>query len=299
MGFSVTTTVLAAAGTYDLTTLATAKDELSIASNNSANDAWLSGAISRASEAIADEVGRVMLPEYVRDTFDIEQDAYPSQTPGGFAQLRLTRWPVLAIASVAQTTARGTTQVLVEGVDYRLDAEAAQLLRLNTFTGVGTLWEAIPVTVSYVGGYGAAVQEVATVSGTAPYRATVSQAATFSCDQSVSFADGRALVAVTANPAAGQYSVNAGVYEFNAADAGKQLSFAYATRKIPGGLEEIALQVITGRYRAKGRDPSLVERDTDGIGRERFWFGGAPGQKGAFPPNIAGALERYSVPVVA
>jgi hypothetical protein len=77
---------------------------------------------------------RVFVPELVRDQFDIQQDPYPYQTPGGFAQLQLSRWPVIGGVSVVQTLASGaspSTQLLIEGKDYRLDAAAGQLLRLN------------------------------------------------------------------------------------------------------------------------------------------------------------------------
>lgn len=297
MGFSVVTTVLAPAASYDLTDLATVKDELSIGAANNASNTWLSRAISQASQAIANDTDRVFPPEYVQDNFDIEQDAHPYQTPGGLAVLQLARWPVLGVASVTQTLSIGSIQTLTEGVDFRADLDAGQLLRLNPYTGSGSTWEARPVVVNYMAGFGSKVQETRTVPAS-PYQVTVTQAAAFSCDQAVARANGSALVRVSANPAVGQYSLAAGVYTFNATDTGQSLTITYGARAIPADLVEICLRLITGRFYAKGRDPSLVQRDTPGIGIERFWFGGAPGQKGAFPPEIDGALEFYRVHVV-
>lgn len=299
MGFSLVTQVLAPAASYNLTDLVTVKDELGIAANDTSNDVWLARAIRQVSSAIATYTKRVLVPEHVQDVFDIQQDPYPYQTPGGFALLELARWPVLGVSAVAQTIAKGTTQALTEGTDFRVDPDSGQLLRLNSFTGVGGAWEAIPVAVTYMAGYGAVIVEDQAVPGTGPYLVTVSQAAAFSCDQSVTYADGTALARVSANPAAGQYSVAAGVYTFNAADAGRSMSLSYGAAAIPDDLVDIALRLITARYAAKGRDPSLVQQETPGVGVQRFWFGGAPGQKGPFAPDIEGALEPYCMPVVA
>lgn len=295
MGYSIVTTVLSAAASYDLTDLATAKDELSLSGTSS--DTWLSRAVSQVSRAMATHTKRVFAPEVVQDAFDIQQDLYPYQTPGGLAELTLSRWPVLAVISVAQTLAPGTMQMLTEGTDFRIDSETGRLIRINPFTGSGSTWEAAPVTVIYLAGFGAQVTETHTVPAT-PYKVTVSGAASFSCDQSVKYASGTALTRVTGSPTAGQYSVSAGVYTFAAADTGQSLSFAYGIRNIPDDLVEICLRLVTARYHSKDRDPSLVQRETPGVGMERWWFGGAPGQSGPFPPDIEAALDPYRMPVL-
>lgn len=304
MAYSVVTTVLSSAVSYNLTDLPTVKDELSIGSSDTSNDTWLTRAIAQVSKSIARHTKRVFAPEYVQDVFDVQQDPYPYQTPGGFAQLELTRWPVLAVTSVVQTLtpgslAVGATQTLTQDKDFRLDPATGRLLRLSPFTGVGTTWEALPVTVQYTAGYGALVQETDTVPAASPHQVTVSQASAFSCSQSVSYANSTALTPVASNPAQGQYSVAAGVYTFNAADAGQALTFAYATVAIPDDLVEICLELITGRYKAKDRDPALIQQDTPGVGTQRWWCGGSPGQKGEFPPDIEAALDEYRVPTVA
>ena len=299
MGYSVVTTTLAKAASYDLTDLATAKVELQIAEADTSDDAWLGQAITQVSRSIARYTKRHFAPEALQDVFDLEQDAYPAQTPGGFPQLVLSRWPVLQVSSVLQTLAPGTTQSLLAGQDFRLDPETGRLLRLSPWTGVGTTWEAVPVTVQYVAGYGELVQETGAVPPAAPYQVTVGRAAGFSCDAGVTYAGGAPLGRVAANPAAGQYSVQAGVYSFSAADAGAGIALAYAVADIPPDLVEACLELVTTRYDAKDRDSALIQQDTPGIGTQRWWIGGTPGQKGPFPPDIAAALDEYRMPTVA
>ncbi len=304
MGYSCVTTVLAPTASANLTSLTQAKVELSINSTDTSKDAWLNQAITQVSKGIARYCKRDFAPQQYQDVFDVEQDPFPWQTPGGFKQLELSHWPVLQVSSVIQTLAVGVTpaaQTLVAGTDYRLDGLTGRLVRLNPFTGTATLWEAIPVTVIYSAGYGALVTETDSVLASTPYTVTVSQAAAFSCDLGVAYAGGPALTPVAANPGHGQYSVSAstGVYSFNAADAGQGLTFAYATAAIPDDLTEQCLRLVTGRYQAKDRDPALIMRDTPGVGTQRWWFGGSPGQKGAFPPDIEAALDDYRVPTVA
>jgi hypothetical protein len=310
MGYSVVTTVLSAAASYSLTDLATVKDEISIDTADTSNDAWLGRAIVNVSQAIASHTKRVFAPEQVQDVFDIQQDPYPYQTPGGFPQLELSRYPVLSVASVVQTLAPGNaaltpptqavTQALVQNTDFRLDPATGRLLRLNPFTGVGTTWEALPVTVVYAAGYGDQVSETHDVPASSPYQVTVAEADDFSCDLGVAYANGTALAAVPASPAQGQYAVDTetGVYTFNSADAGQLLTFDYATFVVPSDLEDVTLRLITARYSAKDRDPALIQDEQPGVGVRRYWFGGAPGQKGPFPPDIEAQLDAYRALVV-
>lgn len=299
MGFSTITTVLAAAASANLTDLATVKTELGITSNDTSSDAFLNLAIGQISGSIARHCKRTFVPELVMDQIDVQQDAYPAQTPGGFAQIVLSRWPVIKLNSVVQTLSSTSTLALVADRDFRLDAANGGLLRLNQYTGVGSMWEALPLTITYLAGYGAAASESHSVPGAAPYTVDVAQKAAFSCDLGLVYADGTPLTAVSGSPLAGQYTCNAGTYTFNAADAGMTLAFAYAARAIPDDLVEVALRLITARYKARDRDPALVEQETPGVGRRRWWFGSAPGQKGPFPPDIEAALEEYRMPTLA
>lgn len=294
------TTVLSAAAGYDLTTLATVKTELGLKTSDTSNDTWLGTAITQVSKAIARTTKRVFPPEFVQDLFDIRRARM--QVPTGVRTLQLSRWPVISIASVVQTQDDLTTTTFVENTDFRADYTDGQVYRLNSDTGRPMAWEPQPLAVQYSGGYGVSVAETHSVpANPGPYTVTVTNASTFSCNQSVAYASGTLLTQVTGTPATGQYSVDSstGVYTFAAGDAGQSLDFVYCTLAVPDDLADATLQLITSRFRAKGRDPALIQRDTPGVGVERFWFGGAPGQTGPFPPDIQYLLDNYRVPVTA
>jgi len=298
MSTEVVTTVLAAASSYDLTTLANARSELGIASGATNDDAWLIRAVAQSSKTVMNETNRVFAPELIEDLFYVARTH--NHVPAGLWTIQLSRWPVLAVASVVQASYNtSTTVTLVENVDFRVDYENGKLICLEASSGQAIAWAALPLTVRYTAGFGRAVTESGTVPAASPWKVTVAQAASFSCDQAVTRASGAVLTRVAANPAAGQYVVTAGVYTFAAADANATLTFAYATRDAPDDIEEACLRIVVGRYRARGRDPALIQRDTSGVGTERFWFGGAPGQTGAVPPDIAGLLDNYRIPVTA
>lgn len=70
--------------------------------------------------------------------------------------------------------------------------------------------------------------ESASIPASTPYTVTVTNSATFAEDLGVIFSDtGVPLAKVSATPAAGQYSVSAGVYTFAAADTGKAVAISY------------------------------------------------------------------------
>lgn len=300
MGLLTTSTVLSAASSITLTDLASAKSELQIKDATTEHDTWLTGVIKRMSSMMANYTNRQLVPELVKDVFDIQRDAYPYQTPAGFPVLPLSRWPVLGFQSVVQTLSATQTQTLVEGTDFRLDAANAQLIKLNPYTGTASTWDACPVTVIYSAGYGDLITEAATIPLSTPWQVTPAQSAKFSCDHLVTFADGTALTRVSSAPAAGQYSVSAtGIYTFAAADQGKAVTIGYAVKDIPDDLVDMCLRLIVARFRARGRDPMLMQRDDPQVGSERFWVGGTVGQDGPFPPDILSALDTYRVPVIA
>ena len=70
--------------------------------------------------------------------------------------------------------------------------------------------------------------EAASVPANSPYTVTVAHEGSFIADYGVVFAaTGLPLSLVASSPGAGQYSVSAGVYTFNAADAGKAVLISY------------------------------------------------------------------------
>lgn len=296
-------TVTASSASYALVDLATAKNELNIRANDTTNDTALTRTINFISQIIANYCGGPFGPfavEAVTDTFQFDRDAFPGIRFAGENRIALARCPLLSIGAVVQTNTDGSTTTLVQGTDYLLHAKQGELMRLSC-TGALMRWETLPLSVSYVAGYGALITaEAQTVPGSAPYTVNATNAATFAFDQGVTYANGTPLTLVAANPAHGQYSVANGVYTFAAADAHAAVLLAYAYNQIPYDLVSHALEIVTARWASRGRDPALVQVDTPGIGTQRFWFGSEPGQDGELPPRIAAALDNtYRPPRVA
>jgi hypothetical protein len=297
---AVITTLLAGAASHDLTDLETVRTELSIGMNSWNDNDWLAKAITQTSKGIMNATSRVFAPEHVQNQFYMKGSR--SQFPAGPDMIQLKRFPVIAVTSVTQLQADlATTVTLVEDADFRVQRATGELLRINSSTGMDRAWETLSLTVKYSAGYGAPITESHVVPAVAPYQITANAATAYSCDQTVSYADGTALVPVASSPAQGQYSVNpaTGVYTFAAADQSLTLAIAYCTVAIPDDLAEVCLRLVTGRFRARGRDPSMIQRETPGVGIERFWFGGAPGQSGQYAPDIQAVLDNYDTPTVA
>lgn len=83
--------------------------------------------------------------------------------------------------------------------------------------------------------------EAGTVPAATPYTVTVANAAAFADDDGVVYAaTGLPLTKVASTPSEGQYSVAAGVYTFNAADAGLSVLTTY-TYAISGSGQKIAV----------------------------------------------------------
>lgn len=296
-------TVMTPSASYALVDLATAKSELSIKTTDTSNDAALARTINFVSQIIANYCSAPYGPfaiEALADTFQFDRDTFPGIRFAGENRLALARCPVLSIGAVIQTLPNGDTRTLIEGTDFLLNPKQGELMRLN-WSGALTRWETLPLSVSYIAGFGVLIAgEAQTVPAAAPYTVTADNAATFAFDQGVTYANGAALVPVTANPTPGQYAVTNGVYTFAEADAGAALRLAYASNQIPYDLVSHALEIITARWASRGRDPALVQVDTPGVGTQRYWFGSEPGQDGELPPRIAAALDNtYRPPRIA
>lgn len=147
MAFAISTTVTAAAASYDLTTLATVKEELSISTN--ANDAALKRYISSASAAAAQYCNRVFAAETITDQFLPVPDPSFVIFAGRIQPLQLSRWPVVMTAPPVVTENR---IVLVAGTDYLLDPLAGSVTRLDP-NGNPNSWRPYIITVSYTSGY--------------------------------------------------------------------------------------------------------------------------------------------------
>jgi uncharacterized phiE125 gp8 family phage protein len=127
-------TVTTPATTFDLMTL----DTLKLAIGADSDDAFLRGALTRASDVIARHCKRVFAQEEVVETLRLDQSRN---------DLVLARYPVSAVASVVE----GITTVDPTG--YEINEESGVLRRLG---GDGTRdgwWPASRIVVAYSAGY--------------------------------------------------------------------------------------------------------------------------------------------------
>lgn len=145
MGFQVFTTVVALATSYDLTTIDSVKDELSITTNVS--DSILKRYISSASAAASQYCNRVFAAEGVSDQFLPVPDPSFVIFAGRIQPLQLTRWPVITLTSVTENGI-----LLVYGTDYTADLLAGAVSRLDP-NGNPTSWRSYPIIILYTAGY--------------------------------------------------------------------------------------------------------------------------------------------------
>lgn len=301
MAIAIITTVLSPAaagdddaGPYDLTDLATVRDELSIADGDSTNDAWLERAISQASIAIKNFCKRVFQVEGVQDLVYIEQDAYPWQLPGGIFPLQLSRWPLLPSETV---------------FEFLGDTSIGSAVVQNV-TQIDTVLKGTPVSGAGIPA-GAKIDSIDRAAGSI----TLDQAATAGATQETLSAG----FVVVQNVQPGEICVLVEDRDYRI-DADKgwlirinrftgqaerwpampvtvQYSAGYAT--IPDDLVDAVLRQITGRFKAKGRDPMLKSQDQPGLGIQQYWIGSPPGAYGALAPEVVQMVEHYRVPSTA
>lgn len=282
-------TVTQAAASYDLTTVAAAKIELSLTGTN--QDAFLIQAVSQASAMISGYCNRVFAVERLQETFYLLNDDANFNIDNSASPLQLSRYPAITILSLTQDGVE-----LVEGTDFTVDVETAQIFRINQVGGF-CRWSCGPVVVSYDAGFGKATSQTSSLpTSGGPYTITVTQSALFAIDQGVTRDDGTVFTKVTGTPAAGEYKVAAGVYTFNAANGGDTFAVRYAYTATPLDLAAAALRLVVMRYKGKDRDPMQISHSEPGIGEDRWWVGGFQGA--AFPPEVEGLFAGYrDVPV--
>lgn len=288
-------TVVTPSASYLLVDLATVKDELSIKTTDTTKDPALLRNIGFVSQIIINYCDVPFAPfavEQRSDLFQFGADSFPGKRFAGEDRIALARCPAIAVQTVSQALPNGTTQTLIAGTDYLVDLQKGELLRLDS-AGRITRWESYPLTVGYIAGFGRLVTGEAATIPAAPYQVSAANAAFFAFDQGVTYANGTALTPVTGTPTTGQYAVSsAGVYQFAAADTTKAVLLSYLCNTIPADLVSHTLEILTARWSSRGRDPALVQRETQGLGTEKFWFGSEPGQDGELPPRIQAALDN-------
>lgn len=124
-----------------------------------------------------------------------------------------------------------TSKPLFGQAQQALAIGAAQL-KLTGKAKMGYISAAVYASIFYgvsiaTGTVKMASNEPGTVPATTTYTVTVLNAATWSTDLGVQYANGSAFTKVASAPAAGQYSVSAGIYTFAAADASAAVFISY------------------------------------------------------------------------
>lgn len=67
---------------------------------------------------------------------------------------------------------------------------------------------------------------------------------------------------------------------------------------IPADLVGAVAAWIKGIRAAQLRDPMLRSQSAPGVYEASYWFGAGPGNVGGIPPDVAAALDNYSVPLI-
>ncbi len=67
---------------------------------------------------------------------------------------------------------------------------------------------------------------------------------------------------------------------------------------IPLDVEDAVIRMVSKRYMAKGRDPSLKQESIPGVIERQFWIATGT-DSGNMPPDITDILNNYRMPLVA
>lgn len=220
------------ASLLDLTTLASVKAWLNISNANS--DIILGTLITAASRLIHANLARPsLLPRQFTDRTDGRANS----------RLYLRNWPVLAIDNIVIDN-RTFTQ------GYRL--QPSDLIPPGRPQAVDLVTHIFPrgrqnIEVTYQAGY-AVQNEAATIASTAPYQCAIEAPyGPWASDLGVAdAASGEPLTNVTAAPAAGQYSVSAGIYTFAATDSGRAIVISYGF--VPQDIAQVCTELVGERY---------------------------------------------------
>lgn len=145
MGYRVITTVLEAASSKNLATLADVKAELSITGGQ--EDSLLNRYIASASVAVGQYCNRVFAAETVKDEIWPDREWYSFQVAGSMHDVHLSRWPVITMTTVVEN---GKT--LTDPAYYRVNQETGIVTRMDQ-NSYPRDWLAWPLSFTYRAGY--------------------------------------------------------------------------------------------------------------------------------------------------
>jgi hypothetical protein len=209
---------------YDLTTLANLKNW--IGSVTTPDEILLQQLITQTSRLILNSLNRgSLLPLTYNEAYDGNDGI----------RLFIKNWPVIAINSLTIdgiaipvsppfSSPAPLAGYVLDTVDDPMPPGDMQQISLRSYQFTKGVQNVI---LNYSAGY-QTTKEPHTIPGT-PFQVAAGQPyGAWATDQGVTYgASGIALVAVPATPAAGQYSVAAGLYTFAAADSGASVLISY------------------------------------------------------------------------
>ena len=221
--------------------------------------AWLGDPASTGDDAmltrLIQQASRFIL-NYISWNTMFKQSVNEIKDGLGGSSTILSQWPVLSIQSliVGTQTITASAALPAQTPGYVLEPysgippgnpQAVQLLGWLFAPGAGN------VQIQYTAGF-FITNEAATVPASSAYTVTVqAPQGTWGQDDGVTLANGTALTKVTGAPAALQYSVAAGVYTFNVAQASAAVLISYSY--IPPDIEQACIEIVGERYRYSKR----------------------------------------------
>lgn len=224
-----------------LTTLSSAKSWAGVTTSN--DDALLSQLIGDASRFILSYLERPTLFQYIfSDVYD-----------GADARRQMLRhWPVTSVALVMVDDLSIPAAGYAHASGYVLepwDGLPPGRPQTVSLRGYAFCKGYSNVSITYTSGYvvqneGQTVPSSHNITVNAPHGA-------WGADQGVNYASGAALLAVTANPTTGQYTVSGGTYGFAAGDAGASVLISYSY--VPSDVGHACMELVGERYRYRNR----------------------------------------------
>lgn len=303
----VLTTLLTAPASAALTTLTNVKDELSIKPADVANDSQLTRFIREESAGIARYCNRIFGLATWQDQFRLSRGVWGEGVREANNPLMLSRYPLVGPPVLFTGTTNGTKVVgSVSSTDGLANGQpifAADIpagTTIASFTPVSVLLSAAALESTPSEQLTAGMSVVQTDRGN-EYNLVYGTDYEVSSGSMLPGDEGSARVYrlnECGNPRTWFGQLITIIYQAGYSLPGQDCGAA--ARSLPGDLESACIELVVMRFRKKGRDPTVMERAQPGlVGTERYWVGGAPGQKGPYTPDIAGILDNYRVPVIA
>jgi hypothetical protein len=188
--------------------------------DDAAADTFLTRAITLSSMAMQNYCGRKFAVETIQDEFIWTEDHNEWQEIRDLARLQLSKGPLISVTSVV-VDEDGTEVTLEEGMNFIIDQDKAQLIRIHESTGRPSRWRGWNTTVIYTAGY--------------------------------------------------------------------------AT--LPADIDDACSRMTKKAYWARGRDPSVMEISQGSLGSTKYWVATTP--DGNLPPEICDILDKYRSIVIA